>query len=303
MSIDPARALVLNRSAGAASVGVAITLVAAKIWALEATGSLAIAASLADSALDLMVSLGGLVAILYAAKPADADHAFGHSSAEDLAALGQALFILASAALIAWVAVQRLIAGDSPLPEQEGKGIAVSALAIALTFALVAWQRHVARLTGNRVVAADSLHYVGDLVPNLGAILALGLSARLGWGGIDSWIALGAAAFLAFGAVRIFGGAWHALMDRGADARMIEGIEGIVRDWPGVRGHHDLKTRVAGSRVFVNLHIELDGDQPLRVAHDIGAGLRRAILDAYPQADVLIHKDVAESRPPTGDPE
>ena len=64
------------------------------------------------------------------------------------------------------------------------------------------------------------------------------------------------------------------------------------RDWPGVRGFHDLKTRTAGSRVFVNLHIELDGDQPLRDAHDIGAGLRRAILAAYPQADVIIHKDV-----------
>ena len=66
----------------------------------------------------------------------------------------------------------------------------------------------------------------------------------------------------------------------------------LARDWPGVRGFHDLKTRRAGSRVFVNLHIELDGDQSLRDAHDIGAGLRRAILAAYPQADVIIHKDV-----------
>ncbi|MFN7599120.1 MAG: cation transporter dimerization domain-containing protein, partial [Cereibacter sp.] len=57
-------------------------------------------------------------------------------------------------------------------------------------------------------------------------------------------------------------------------------------------GYHDLKTRTAGSRVFVNLHIELDGDQPLREAHDIGASLRRAILQAYPQTDVIIHKDV-----------
>jgi ferrous-iron efflux pump FieF len=64
-----------------------------------------------------------------------------------------------------------------------------------------------------------------------------------------------------------------------------------------VRGYHDLKTRTAGSRVFVNIHIELDGDQSLRTAHGIGAGLRRAILNAYPQADVIVHKDVAEDRP------
>ena len=98
---------------------------------------------------------------------------------------------------------------------------------------------------------------------------------------------------LAVGAVRIGSAAWDALMGRRADPRIIEGISAIARDWPGVHGFHDLKTRTAGSRVFVNLHIELDGDLPLRDAHDIGAALRRAILQAYPQADVIIHKDVA----------
>jgi ferrous-iron efflux pump FieF len=60
-----------------------------------------------------------------------------------------------------------------------------------------------------------------------------------------------------------------------------------------VHGFHDLKTRTAGSRVFVNLHIELEGGQSLREAHAIGAALRREILNTYPQADVIIHKDVA----------
>jgi ferrous-iron efflux pump FieF len=68
-------------------------------------------------------------------------------------------------------------------------------------------------------------------------------------------------------------------------------IESIVRDFPSIHGYHDLKTRVAGSRVFVNLHIELDGSQTLNEAHSIGAALRRAIIAAYPRADVLIHKD------------
>jgi ferrous-iron efflux pump FieF len=95
-------------------------------------------------------------------------------------------------------------------------------------------------------------------------------------------------------AVRIGKGAWDALMDRAADPATLAGIAKIARDWPGVRGFHDLKTRTAGSRVFVHLHIELDGDQPLREAHEIGAGLRRAILAAYPQTDVIIHKDVFE---------
>ena len=284
----------LNLSAGALSVAVALILVIAKLWALGQTGSLAIAATLMDSALDLMVSLGGLLAIAYAARPADADHNFGHSSAEDLAALGQSIFILISAGVITIAAVMRLLDDTVTLPEREGRGMAVVLFSILITLALVWWQRKVAAKTGNKVVKADSLHYLGDLIPNIGALLALWASAQFGMGQVDSVVALGAAVFLAIGALRIGKGAWDALMDRQADEDMIAGIQEIAATFPGVRGSHDLKTRVAGSQVFVNLHIELDGDQSLRDAHAIGAALRLAIIDAYPKADVLIHKDVAD---------
>ncbi len=283
----------LNVSAGAASVTVAFALVGLKLWALGETGALSVAASLADSAMDLMVSLGGLMAILYAARPADEDHAFGHSSAEDLAALGQSLFILVSAGAIGFAAVRRLLSEAPDTLTAEGRGITVMTVSIALTLALVFWQRRVARKTGSRVVRADSLHYMGDLLPNLGAILSLWASSRYGLYQVDSVVALGAAVMLAVGAVSIFRGAWDALMDRRADPALVAGIAGIARDWPGVRGFHDLKTRTAGSTVFVNIHIELDGDQSLRAAHDIGAALRRRILQTYPQTDVIVHKDVA----------
>lgn len=280
----------LNLSAGILSVLVAAILVLAKFWALSQTGALSVAATLADSALDLMMSLGGLVAIGYAARPADEDHAFGHTSAEDIAALGQSLFILLSAGAIAVVAILRLGAAPSPL-KAEGAGIAVLLGSAALTAALVLWQRHVARRTGSRVVAADSLHYVGDLIPTLGALVALWVSARTGLGRIDSIVALLAAAAMTVGALRIGRGAFDALMDRRADPKVIAGIAALAEGFPGVYGFHDLKTRVAGSRVFVNLHIEMDGAQSLDDAHAIGAALRRAILQAYPRADVIIHKD------------
>lgn len=282
----------LNLSAGLASAGVAATLVLIKFWALAQTGSLAVAASLADSGMDLMVSLVALAALIYAAKPADEDHAFGHSSAEDLAALVQAFAVLISAAVIGGAAVMRLLHPAAPELQSTGIGMAVMAVSIALTLALVLWQGRVARQTGSRVVAADRLHYLGDLLPNIGAIIALWASRALGLTAVDSVIALAAAGMLTFGALRIGGAAWDALMDRRADPVIIAGIANLARDWPGVYGFHDLKTRTAGSVIFVNLHIELDGEQSLRQAHDIGAGLRRAILAAYPQADVIIHKDV-----------
>lgn len=283
----------MNLSAGAASVVVAALLVALKLWALGETGALSVAASLADSAMDLMVSLGAIAAIFYAARPPDDDHVFGHSSAEDLAALGQSLFILLSAGAITWAALRRLITAQPERLTAEGAGIIAMLISIALTLALIAWQTRVARLTGNKVVKADRLHYLGDLLPNIGAIASLYASSRYGLVQIDSLMALAAAGMLAIGALKIGRSAWDALMDRTADPKVIEGIATLAQNWPGVMGFHDLKTRMSGSKVFVHLHIELDGDLSLREAHDIGAGLKRTILLAYPQADVIIHKDVA----------
>lgn len=282
----------LNRSAGIAAVAVAATLVVLKLWAFVQTGSLTIAAALADSAVDMLISGAGLAAIVYAARPADEDHTFGHTSVEDLVSLAQAIFVTGSALAIGYGAVHRLI---SPAPRQladEGTGIAIMLASAVLTGALVLWQRRVARLTGNRVVAADMMHYVGDLLPTLGAIIALGLSAQYGIGQADSILALIAAAFMLRAALNIGLGAWHALMDRAADPEIVEGIAGIAAGWPGVHGFHDLQTRTAGSRIFVNLHIELDGAQSLQEAHAIGASLKRAITQRYPLADVIIHKDV-----------
>ncbi|KPP84222.1 MAG: ferrous-iron efflux pump FieF [Rhodobacteraceae bacterium HLUCCA08] len=293
----------LNLSAGLASVAVALVLVGLKLWALAATGSLSVAAALADSALDLMMSLIALAAIAYAAKPADEDHAYGHSSAEDLAALAQSLVILVSAVLILWLAVTRLRA-EAPAPlTAEGAGIAVLGISILLTAGLVAWQRHVARRTGSKVVSADSLHYIGDLVPNLGAIVALWASAAFGMARLDAVIAIGAALFLGVGALRIGKGAFDALMDRRADPDVLDRIGRIAKGFPGVHGFHDLKTRQAGSRIFVALHVELDGAQSLDDAHAIGAALRRAILAEFPRADVIIHKDPVGVEPHPEDPQ
>lgn len=282
----------MNLTAGLASVLVAASLVAIKLWALGETGALSVAASLADSAMDLMISLGAMAALIYAARPADEDHHFGHSSAEDLAALAQAMFILISAAVISWAAFARLTAPNPQPLRAEGAGMIAMAISIAMTLGLVLWQTHVARRTGSRVVAADRLHYLGDLLPNIGAIVSLWAAKNLGLAQIDSVVALGAAVILVLGALRIGKGAWDALMDRQADPALIAEIAEMTREWPGVYGYHDLKTRTAGSRVFVHLHIELDGDQSLRAAHDIGAALRRAILTRFPQCDVIIHKDV-----------
>lgn len=281
----------LAASASAAAVTVAFTLACVKLWALRETGSLGVAASLADSAIDAVASLAGLAAVLYAAKPADAEHAFGHGSAEDLASLGQAALVLVSGLLIGWRAIERLLSDAPPPLENEGVGMGVMAFSIVATAGLVAWQLRVARRTGSPVVAADSLHYLSDLLPNLGAIAALAASAWLGIGDLDSIVGLAAAGLLVAGALRVAGRGWRALMDHGADDETLRRLRAICDAQPGLSGYHDLKTRTAGRRLFVQIHVELPGELSLREAHDRGAALRHRILDAFPDAEVIVHKD------------
>ena len=283
----------LNLSAGLASVGVALVLVGLKFWAVQETGALSVAASLADSALDLLVSMTGLMAIIYAARPADDDHRFGHTSAEDLAALGQAVLLAGVAVFIGYGALQRLFADVPPPLQNEPAGIMVMLVSIAITLALVLWQRRVVKRTGSKVVAADSLHYVADLIPNIGAVLALAVSSFWAIPQLDSVVAILAAIILLYGAFRIGGRAFDALMDRSASPETMANLAEIIEASPQVFGYHDLKTRTAGTTLFVQVHIELDEAQSLRAAHDIGKALKRKIRDAYPLADVIIHKDLA----------
>ena len=261
-----------NLRVQAASVGVAITLIAAKFWAFAATGALSVAASLADSGLDLLVSLAGLAAIRYAQVPPDEDHTFGHDAAEDIAAFVQSAFILISALAIAGAALARF--GAPPELTSEGAGIAVMVLSIVLTLGLVIYQTRVARRTGNKVVAADRLHYIGDLLPNVGAIGALVAAQAFDVSIIDTLVALVAAGVMAVGSLRIGSRAWDALMDRAAPSDLSEAICKIAGEHPEVRGHHDLRTRTSGGRVFVNLHLEIQGTLTLHEAHDIGEDVR-----------------------------
>lgn len=292
----------LNVSAGLASVAVAVILVAAKAWAWAATDSLSVAASLIDSGLDLLVSLANFGAILYAAKPADEDHRFGHHSIEDIAALAQALMVAAAALMLGWNGILRLASPEQLRAETEG--IIVLAVSIVLTAALIWWQRRVARLTGSKVVSADSMHYLSDMLPAGGAIIALAASALFGVTQLDSAISLVGAVVLLRMAWKIGEGAFSALMDRAAPAEIEERIAGIVARFPEIGGFHDLKTRVSGTRTFVQIHIELDGALTLHKAHAIGARLRRAILDEIPDSDVIVHKDTldARNRAPEDDP-
>ena len=180
MSADPKR---LNHLAAIASIGVAVTLICAKLAIWVITGSVAVLGSLVDSGLDAIASMVTLISVRQAAQPPDRAHRYGHGKAEAIGAFIQAGFVLGSALFLANEAVRRLI---SPQPiEQSGLGVAVLLFAILLTAALLGFQRFVVRRTGSLAIQADSLHYQSDLLMNLAVIAALVLTEATGWPTID----------------------------------------------------------------------------------------------------------------------
>src|SRR5699024_9221076 len=162
-----------------AAVAVAATLVVMKLGAYLMTGSIAMLSTLIDSVLDVAASVINLFAVRAALTPADHDHRFGHGKAEPLAGLGQAAFITGSALFLAINSIRLLWA---PQPIENGAlGVVVMGISIILTLALVYYQRRVIRKTGSLAIQADSLHYLGDVLVNIGVVAALILSTVLEW--------------------------------------------------------------------------------------------------------------------------
>jgi len=278
----------LLRLATRASLAVASILVLSKAVGWWLSGSVSLLAGLTDSALDAVASLLNLLAVHYALRPADDDHRFGHGKAEALAGMAQALFIGVSAVLIGVQAVERL---RTPQPLGDtAAGIAVMVLSLVLTLALLAFQRKVIRATGSTAVRADSLHYRSDLLLNGSILLAL-LLAGFGWPQLDALFGLGIALYILWSAIQIARESTAILMDKELPTDVGERMLELVCAIPGVRGAHDLRTRVSGSYWFVQLHLELPGELALHDAHELCVQASAVIRERYPQADVMVHAD------------
>jgi len=286
--ITPAEHQRLLRLATRASLAVASILVVSKALAWWLSGSVSLLAGLTDSALDAVASFLNLLAVHYALRPADDDHRFGHGKAEALAGMAQALFIAVSAVLIGVQAVERLQA-PQPLGDT-GVGIAVMLLSLALTVALLALQHKVIRLTGSTAVRADSLHYRSDLLLNGSILLAL-LLTQFGWSQLDALFGLGIAFYILWSALQIARESTAILMDKELPGDVGEAMSALVLAIPGVKGVHDLRTRVSGNQWFVQLHLELPGELALHEAHSLCVAASEVIRQRYPQADVMVHAD------------
>lgn len=290
-TVDEATSARLRRQATIASISVALILVLLKVGAWLLTGSITILASLLDSAVDLIASLVTFLTVRAAIKPPDRAHRFGHAKAEPLGALVQAAFVGGSALFLIFESVSRLL---TPRPiAQETVGIAVMVIAIVLTSVLVLYQRTVVARTGSIAIKADRMHYLTDLVLNLSVIVALVAVSQTGWLWLDPIAAMLLSLWLLRCAALIVRPALDLLMDRELPADERRRIEAIVRANPNVVDLHDLRTRDAGSRQFIELHLEVDGAITVDAAHDICDAVEADLRATFPTADIILHQEPA----------
>ena len=278
----------LMRLASAAALSIALGLALAKAIAWWLSGSVSLLAGLTDSLLDSAASLLNLLAVHYALRPADDDHRYGHGKAEALAGLGQSLFIGISAILVGVQGFNRLLHPE-PLGAQ-GLGILVMLLSLALTAGLLMFQNHVVKVTGSTAIRADSLHYRSDLLLNSSILLALLLSS-FGWHQLDPLFGIAIAFYILWSAWTIAREAVAVLMDTELSVEITERMHLLACAVPDVLGAHDLRTRISGTRWFVQLHVELPDEMPLSLVHQLCDRVEEAIHTEFPQAEVLVHPD------------
>jgi ferrous-iron efflux pump FieF len=269
------------------SVGVAVLLIALKAFALGASGSVAILASLTDSALDLAASLATFFAVRWAAAPSDHEHRYGHGKGEAMAALVQAGLIFASSLFIGWEAIQRMF---DPRPVTAGYWtVFVVLVSIALTGWLVWMQGRAIKRSNSVAVEADRAHYVADLASNGVVLIGVISGAFLAAPGLDAAAGLIVAVWLR-------GAAGHLLDQAVPDADRIAITTAVLAD-PRISGVHQLRSRMSGSAIMIQMHVDLDPTLTLKQAHDIVVEAENRLLAAFPRADILIHADPRGATP------
>lgn len=266
-----------------------------------ATGSGAVGASAADALTDALVSGANLVLVRAASAPPDAGHPFGHGKAEALAGLAQAVFLSAVVVGVARSAILRLMEG-AQLPEV-GPAVLVMLASMVASFLLSRGLSRAAEKTGSLVLRADAAHYRMDLWTGSAVVVGLLASAATGDGRADAIASLALCLWMAREIVPIAVDAVGELMDRPLEGPEHAAALAVLASFSGrIAGWHDLRTRRAGPRRFIQVHVELPGDMTLRAAHRVADDLEEALARALPGCDAIVHMDPAGETEVAGAP-
>jgi cation diffusion facilitator family transporter len=280
--------------AAALSIASNSSLILLKVVAGTITGSVALLTEAMHSSIDLIASIVAFISVRKADEPADAEHPYGHEKIENLAAMIEGVLILVGSGVIAFEAIRHLVVGSDV--SHLGFGIAVVAVSIAVNFFVSARLQRRARETDSAALEADATHLRTDMATSLGVLVGLALVSATGASWLDPAVALLLAAAIVREGFKILNRSSRVLVDEALPVAELDAISAEIRAFgpQGVAGFHKLRARRAGSRRYVDLHVQFVAGTTLEQAHETAHRLQDAIATRVPGADVLIHLEPAD---------
>ncbi len=275
------------------SIAAALATIALKTVAYLFTGSVGLLSDALESFVNLAGALMALSMLSLAARPADENHAYGHGKAEYFSSGVEGGLILIAAAGIAVAAIDRLL---HPRPlEQLGLGLGVSVLASAVNLGVGLMLMRAARQYDSITLKANAHHLMTDVWTSAGVIAGVGAVAVTGWLWLDPVVALAVAANIVWTGVRIVRESILGLMDTSLppneQARIVAALDRFVG--PEVH-YHALRTRQAGPRRFVSVHVLVPGDWSVQKGHELLERIEAELRAALPMVSVLTHLEPLE---------
>ena len=279
----------LVRSASIASLLVASTLIVLKYYGWVATNSISLLGSLADSLIDFLASVFVFIAISYSLLPADAKHRFGYDKSEGLAAFIQSLLIGISGIYVCFEAITRLL--NPSQINQPNIAIWIILVSIALTIALIVYQKYVVKKSQSMAIESDQYHYLTDTFINLSVLFSIVITGWTQFTFIDAVVGLLISGVVLYTAFILLKKSFKILLDQEIQSSHRDQIRKIALQHPQVLGFHDLRTRDTGRKYIIQFHLELDPKMSLLESHRITDEVTDNVLDVYPNSELIIHTD------------
>lgn len=286
----------MTEQAARLSLLVALLVLGLKALAYLLTGSVALLSDALESTVNVAAALMALLAIRLAQRPPDRNHPFGHTKAEYFSAVLEGVLVVGAALLIAKEALPRLL---RPIPlEGLGLGLGVSLLAAGLNALLAYFLLREGRRHRSPALTADGYHVLSDVLTSLGVLVGVGLAWPTGFWVLDPLLALLVAGNILLMGFRLVRQSVGGLMDEGLSPEEVERIQGVIQ--AHLRGRalevHDLKTRRAGPKSFLEFHLVVPGRMSVEEAHRLCDELERALEAEMPGLVVTIHVEPESER-------
>lgn len=281
------------RSYAFLSIAAASITIALKFGAYKLTGSVGLLSDAIESCVNLVAALVALVALTYAAKPADAEHTFGHSKAEYFSSGAEGMLILVAAISIGFEAWKRLFHPEQIT--QVGLGLALSGAATVVNGIVAFILLRAGRRLRSITLRADAHHLFTDVWTSGGVLLGIFLVKLTGWLVLDPIIALVVAANIVWAGLRLLRETGSALLDATLPKEDMNIIKSILDKYEhqGIQ-FHALRTRLAGARRFVSFHVLVPGAWTVLQGHDLCEAIELAIIQALPGTNVTTHLEPLE---------